>query len=138
MFVGWLASRLNWTPIVRELEGGDYDLQRLKFTSDRQQQIEVELAGIPVADTGDIAGDLIALKLSSTNLQADCCTVFCSQTTGCMRMEASGGAQACYIQQVAPLQDRKTEELLSQQLRRYAKEMLYQESMKVTDKILQF
>ncbi len=136
MFLGWLASRLDWTPVSYELEGGDYDLRRINLISNRQQQIEIELAGIPVADTGDVAGDLISLKLSSTNLQADCCTVLCSQTTGCMRMEASGGAQACYIQQVAPLQDQKTEELLSQQLRRYAKEMLYQESMKVTERIL--
>jgi glucose-6-phosphate dehydrogenase assembly protein OpcA len=135
MFVGWLASRLNWTPVAYELEGGDYDLRKIKFTSERQQQIEVELAGIPIAP-GDVAGDSIALKLSSTNLQADCCTVLCSQNTGCMRMEASGGAQSCYIQQVAPLQDQKTEDLLSQQLRRYTKEMLYQESMKVTERIL--
>jgi glucose-6-phosphate dehydrogenase assembly protein OpcA len=136
MFLGWLASRLGWTPVAYEQEGGDYDLRRIKLISSRQQHIEVELAGIPVADVGDVAGDLISLKLSSTNLQADCCTVLCSQTTGCMRMEASGGAQACYIQQVAPLFDRKTEDLLSQQLRRYTREMLYEESMKVMEKIL--
>ena len=138
MFLGWLASRLNWTPVEYNHEGGDYDIRRVKFTSDREQRsIEAELAGIPTADNQDVPGDLISLRLTSTNLNADCCTVLCSSTTGCMRMEAGGGAQACYIQQVAPLFDQKTEELLGQQLQRWGREVLYEESMAVTAKILE-
>ncbi|MGL6341678.1 MAG: OpcA/G6PD domain-containing protein, partial [Waterburya sp.] len=64
------------------------------------------------------------------------CTVLCSSTTGCMRMEAGGGAQACYIEQVTPLADQKTEELLGKQLQRWGREMLYEESMAVTSEIL--
>jgi glucose-6-phosphate dehydrogenase assembly protein OpcA len=96
----------------------------------------VELAGIPVADVGEIPGDLISLRLGSTNQEADCCTVLCSETTGCMRMEAGGGAQACRIQQVTPMFDQQTEQLLSQQLRRWGREMLYEESMAVTSQIV--
>ncbi len=77
------------------------------------------------------------MRLTSTNLDADCCTVLCSSTTGCMRMEAGGGAQSCYIQQVAPLFDQKTEDLLGQQLQRWGREVLYEESMAVTTKILE-
>lgn len=135
MFLGWLASRLKWTPIAYEYEGGDYDIRRVKFTNDEQKEVEAELAGIPV-EAGDIPGDLISLRLSSTNLEADCCTVLCSETTGCMRMEAGGGAQSCRIQQVTPLFDQKTEQLLTQQLQRWGREVLYEESMARTYEML--
>ncbi|MEM8676604.1 MAG: glucose-6-phosphate dehydrogenase assembly protein OpcA [Cyanobacteria bacterium P01_G01_bin.67] len=137
MFLGWLASRLKWNPVKYSLEGGDYDIRRVQFIDDQQRTIEAELAGIPTADWGDIPGDLVSLRLSSTNLDADCCTVLCSSTTGCMRMEAGGGAQSCYIEQVTPLFDQKSEELLGQQLQRWGREMLYEESMVITAQILE-
>ncbi|HEY9810507.1 MAG TPA: glucose-6-phosphate dehydrogenase assembly protein OpcA [Halomicronema sp.] len=136
MFLGWLASRLGWMPISSVQEDGDYQIKRITFQGKDQQHIEAELAAIPTADWGDIPGDLISLRLTSTNEQADCCTVLCSQTTGCMRMEAKGGAQACRIQQVAPRSDQKAEILLSQQLQRWGREMLYEESLAVTAQIL--
>lgn len=137
MYLGWLASRLNWHPVSFVKEGGDYDIRRIKFTAEDKTTVEAELAGIPTADWGDIPGDLTSLRLSSTDLDADCCTVLCSETTGCMRMESGGGAQSCRIQQVTPLLDQKTEDLLSQQLQRWGQDTLYQESMEVTYKILQ-
>lgn len=137
MFLGWIASRLEWTPVEYQAEGGDYDIRRVKFSDGKQREIEAELAGIPTADWGDIPGDLISLRLSSKNLDADCCTVLCSSTTGCMRMEAGGGAQSCYIEQVTPMSDQKTEALLGQQLQRTGREVLYEESMTITAKILQ-
>lgn len=136
MFLGWLASRLQWTPVSYNLEGGDYEIRRVKLTDEKQRTIEAELAGIPTADWGDIPGDLVSLRLTSTNENADCCTVLCSSTTGCMRMEAGGGAQACYIEQVTPLLDQKSEDLLGQQLQRWGREMLYEESMAVSAQIL--
>ncbi|WP_019506579.1 glucose-6-phosphate dehydrogenase assembly protein OpcA [Pleurocapsa sp. PCC 7319] len=137
MFLGWLASRLKWTPLEYHWEGGDYDIRRVKFTDDKQRDIHAELAGIPTADWGDIPGDLVSLRLNSTNLDADCCTVLCSSTSGCMKMEAGGGAQSCYIEEVTPLSDQKTENLLAQQLQRWGREMLFEESMTITSQILQ-
>jgi len=137
LFLGWLASRLRWHPTSRQLEGGDYDLQRIKFMTEGQRSVEAELAAIPTADTGEVVGDLIDLRLDSTDPDADCCTVLCSETTGCMRMEARGGAQSCRIQQVSSLGDQKAEELLSQQLRRWGRDSLYEESLAVTAQILQ-
>jgi glucose-6-phosphate dehydrogenase assembly protein OpcA len=138
MYLGWLASRLKWRPVSyhREQESGGYDIRRISFTTEDRRTIEAELAGVPLADTGEVPGDLISLRLSSTNLEADCCTVLCSGTTGCMRMEAGGGAQACSIQQVTPLSDQKTETLLSKQFQRWGRDVLYQESMSVTCQIL--
>jgi glucose-6-phosphate dehydrogenase assembly protein OpcA len=138
MFLGWLASRLQWQPREYIHEGGDYDIRKVKFTSSDGKNIEAELAGIPIADWGEVLGELISLRLSSTNLNADCCTVLCSETTGCMRMEAGGGAQACRIQQVTSLSDQNTEKLLGKQLQRWGRDVLFEESMLVTSKILAF
>lgn len=137
MYLGWLASRLGWEPVSRQKEDDIYNLQRVFFTAANGRKIEAELAGIPTADVGEVKGDMVSLKLSSTNLDADCCTVLCSQTTGCMRMEAGGGAQSCRINQVTPLNDQKAETLLSEQLQRMGQDVLYEESMAVTAKIVQ-
>jgi len=136
MYLGWLASRMAWNPLSMEHEDSDdYDILHVKFGDRQQRTIEAELTGLPMADVGDVIGDLVSLKLTSTNLQADCCTVLCSETSGCMHMESGGGAQACRIQQVTALDDQNTEQLLGQQLRRWSKDVLYNESM---DKMQQF
>jgi glucose-6-phosphate dehydrogenase assembly protein OpcA len=139
MFLGWLASRLSWQPVSYTKEGGegDYDIGRVKFLAADNRPIHAELAGVPVGDVGDVEGDLIGLRLMSTNEKADCCTILCSETTGCMRMEAGGSAQSCSIRQVTSLTDQEAEDLLSQQLQRWGREMLYEESMMVTAQILQ-
>lgn len=136
MYLGWLASRLNWHPTQLQEEPGDYDLKRIHFITDDQRPVEAELAGVPITDAGQIPGDLIALRLTSTNVEADCCTVLCSETSGCMRMESGGGAQSCRFQQVSSLADQKAEILLSQQLQRWGSDPLYEESLAVTAQIL--
>lgn len=136
MYLGWLASRLEWEPISYEAVGGDYDLVHIYFRGMGDRKIQAELAAIPTADWGEIPGDLTGLRLTSTNLDADCCTILCSETTGCMRMEAGGSAQACRTEQVTALSDQKAEFLLSQQLQRWGREMLYEESLAVTAQML--
>lgn len=137
MFLGWLASRLGWEPVSRQKKEDIYDLERVYLVAADGREIEAELAGIPTADSGEVAGDLVSLKLTSTNLSADCCTVLCSETTGCMRMEAGGGAQSCRVNQVTPLDDQKAETLLSEQLQRLGRDALYEESLAISAKILQ-
>ncbi|MCS6815555.1 MAG: glucose-6-phosphate dehydrogenase assembly protein OpcA, partial [Cyanobacteria bacterium] len=138
MFLGWLASRLNWQPVTysSQKDSVDYDITHVSFKGPDNRTIKAELAGIPVADVGDVEGDLVGLRLMSSNEKADCCTILCSETTGCMRMEAGGGAQSCSIRQVTSLTDQEAEDLLSQQLQRWGREMLYEESMTVTAQIL--
>lgn len=136
LYLGWVASRLKWRPVAYKYEGGDYDVKKVTFTNNENRTISAELAGIPLVNWGNVLGDLISLRLSSTNLQADCCTVLCSETAGCMRMEAGGGAQACRIQQVTSLADQKTEQLLSHQLQRWGQDVLYTESTKIAYEIL--
>ncbi|MGJ3245597.1 MAG: glucose-6-phosphate dehydrogenase assembly protein OpcA [Elainellaceae cyanobacterium] len=137
LFLGWIASRLGWKPIGYRMTGGDYDLKYVTFEGPGQHKVEAELAAIPTADWGEILGDLVGLRLSSTNLDANCCTILCSETTGCMRMEAGGTAQACRTEQVTALSDQRAEALMSQQLQRWGRETLYEESLAVTAQILE-
>lgn len=136
MFLGWFASRLGWEPVGFDHTGGEYDLQYIHFRGVNGQAIRGELAAIPTADVGEIPGDLIGLRLTSQNPQADCCTILCSETTGCMRMEAGGSAQTCRTEQVTALPDQKAEALMAQQLQRWGREMLYEESLAVATQIL--
>ena len=137
LFLGWLASRLEWSPVCYKTESGDYEITQVRFVAQDQRQIEAELAGVPVADVGDVVGDLIALRLSSTNPQADCGTVICTETGGCMRMETHGGAQSAgMFQQVGSLSEQKAESLLSQQVQRWGRELLFEESLAVVAEIL--
>jgi len=136
MYLGWLASRLQWRPVAFLQEEGDYQIKRIKFAGIDERVIEAELAAIPTADTGDVPGDLIALRLNSTNENADCGTVLCSEAGGCMRMETKGGAQTDRFNQVTPLLDQVTEQLLGQHLQSWGRDVLYEESLAVTAQLL--
>ncbi|MDJ0518924.1 MAG: glucose-6-phosphate dehydrogenase assembly protein OpcA [Trichodesmium sp. MO_231.B1] len=136
MFLGWFASRLDWQPTTYTEIGGDYDIIHIKFTTPNDREILAELAAIPTADYGEIPGDLVGLRLGSSNPNADCCTILCSETTGCMRLEAGGSAQSCHTEQVSALSDQKAEYLMAQQLQRWGREVLYEESLAITAEIL--
>ncbi|MDJ0553878.1 MAG: glucose-6-phosphate dehydrogenase assembly protein OpcA [Microcoleaceae cyanobacterium MO_207.B10] len=136
MFLGWFASRLDWEPTAYIETGGDYDITHIKFTSPTDKEILAELAAIPTADYGEIPGDLVGLRLGSSNPNADCSTILCSETTGCMRLESGGSAQSSRTEQVSALSDQKAESLMAQQLQRWGREVLYEESLAITADIL--
>jgi glucose-6-phosphate dehydrogenase assembly protein OpcA len=137
MFLSWFASRLNWKPIAHSESSDDvYELKHIQFEGSNQKTITAELAAIPVADSGEILGDLIGIRLNSSNPNSNCCTIICSETAGCMRMEAGGSAQECRTEQVTASSDQKAEFLLSQQLQRWGRDALYEESMAVAVQIL--
>jgi len=138
MFLGWFASRLNWKPVSYTELGGDYDIAHIKFTGSSDREILAELAAIPTADFGEIPGDLVGLRLGSSNPDADvdCCTILCSETTGCMRLESGGKAQSCLTEQVTALTDQKAEALMAQQLQRWGRDVLFEESLALTAQML--
>ncbi|WP_390883009.1 OpcA/G6PD domain-containing protein [Kovacikia minuta] len=127
---------MKWEPVAYKETGGDYDLKHILFKGPNQREVEAELAAIPTADAGEIIGDLIGLRLASSNPSANCSTILCSETTGCMRMEAGGSAQAARTEMVTAINDQKAEFLLSQQLQRWGREVLYEESLAVAVKVL--
>lgn len=136
MYLGWIASRLQWQPHAYSNEGGDYDIRKIMFEGPNGLKVEAELAAIPVADWGEIVGDLTGLRINSSKQHANCCTILCSETTGCMRMEAGGGAQACHVEQVTALSDQKADFMLGTQLQRWGEDVLYEESLAMATKIL--
>lgn len=136
MYLGWLASRLEWKPSHYIKEGGDYDIRKVIFEGPTGSKVEAELAAIPVSDWGEIIGDLTGLRVTSTKQDANCCTILCSETTGCMRMEAGGGAQSCHVEQVTALSDQKADFMLGQQLQRWGEDVLYEESLAMATEIL--
>jgi glucose-6-phosphate dehydrogenase assembly protein OpcA len=136
LYLGWFASRLGWQPVDYVEEGGIYNIKKVHFKGTNDLVIEAELAGIPVADSGEVVGDLTGLRLASTDRNANCCTILCSETTGCMRMEAGGGAQACQVEQVTALSDQKADFMLGQQLQRWGEDILYEESLAMVAQIM--
>ncbi|MGD1939370.1 MAG: glucose-6-phosphate dehydrogenase assembly protein OpcA [Cyanophyceae cyanobacterium] len=136
MFLSWLASRLGWQPTGHEFMGGQYEIQNVTFEGSNGREIKAELAAIPTSDFGEIPGDLIGLSLNSQDPNANCCTILCSETTGCMRMESGGSAQSCRTELVTALPDQKAAELMAQQLQRWGREILFEESLAVMINIL--
>ena len=136
LYLGWFASRLGWQPISYIEEGGIYNIKKIHFTGPNDLAVEAELAGIPGADTGEVVGDLTGLRVTSTDKNANCCTILCSETTGCMRMESGGGAQACMVEQVTALSDQRADFMLGQQLQRWGEDILYEESLAMVAKIM--
>ncbi|MDX2270629.1 MAG: glucose-6-phosphate dehydrogenase assembly protein OpcA [Cyanobacteriota bacterium] len=137
LFLGWLASRLQWDPTAWvQKQEHDYLIDRITFVSSDQRTIEAELAAVPIATDSAHVGDLIGLKLTSSQTQGDT-TVLCSETTGCMRMESGGGAQASsWIHQVSPIEHNTIELLLAQQLQLAGQDRLFEESLAVVNRIL--
>ncbi len=137
LFLGWLASRLQWTPVKR-IRGQEHDhlIDRITLTGPDGHTVEAELAAVPLTSETTPAGDLMGLKLSATDTSVDACTVLCSETTGCMRMETMGGAQACHVRQVSPIDHATKAHLLELQLQRVGSDSLFEESLKVTHQIL--
>jgi len=133
MFASWFASRLGWQPIAFTQDDDDfYEIKRITFKGTNDKEIKVELAAIPITDPGEILGDLVGLRLGSSNPNANCATILCSETAGCMRMESGGGAQATVrTEQVTSTSDQKAELLLTQQLQRWGRDALYEESLAI-------
>jgi glucose-6-phosphate dehydrogenase assembly protein OpcA len=136
LFLGWLASRphLEWEPVEVRSEGGEYDIHRVILRGKNGQTIEAELAALPT-EPGEVLGDIADIRLFSTNPEANCGTILCSETMGCMRMEAGGKSENSYVQQVSPLNDQKAETLLSEQLRSWSRDRLFEESLSVAAQI---
>jgi glucose-6-phosphate dehydrogenase assembly protein OpcA len=136
MFLGWLSSRLQWQPTSYTHSGGDYDLREIDFVAPDGRKIHTELAGMPTADSGEIPGDIMGVRLNSTNPKANCSTVLCSEVAGCMQMETKGGTQTARVEEVTSLAERNAEDLLAEYLQRWGRDLLYEESMTVVAQIL--
>jgi glucose-6-phosphate dehydrogenase assembly protein OpcA len=136
MFLSWLSSRLQWEVVSYAHTGGDYDLREVDFVAPDGRKVHTELAGMPTADSGEIPGDIMGIRLLSTNPKANCSTVLCSEVAGCMQMETKGGTQSARVDQVTSLSERNAEDLMAEYLQRWGRDLLYEATMKVVATIL--
>lgn len=136
LYLAWLATRLEWQPIAQRFGGGDYRLREITFQAGHGRPVQVELASMPVVDAGEVVGDLMGVKLASTNPQANCNTILCSETEGCMRMETGGKAQTGLVEQVTSIADQNAENLVTTYFNRASRDWLYEETMAMLGKIL--
>jgi glucose-6-phosphate dehydrogenase assembly protein OpcA len=136
LYLAWLAGRLGWEPIGHRYLGGDYRLREIQFRAAHDRPVKVELASMPVANVGEVVGDLMGIKLSSSNPAANCNTILCSETEGCMRMETGGKAQTGLVEQVNSLADQNAEQLVTSYFNRSNRDWLYEETMALLGKIL--
>ncbi len=138
MFLSWFASRLGWKPVSYRQDQDDfYEIKHINFVGPSGKEIRAEVAAIPMTDPGEIIGDLVGLRLGSSTPGTNCATILCSETAGCMRMESGGGAQSTlHTEQVTSAGDQKAELLLTQQLQRWGRDVLYEESLAIAVQIL--
>ncbi len=136
MYIAWLAGRLGWEPQSYQMVGGDYQLRQLQFLASDGRTIKAELASMPIAEVGEVVGDLMGIKLDSSDPKANCTTILCSETAGCMRMESGGKAQSGLVEQVNSLADQNAEQLVADNFHRSNRDWLYAETMTVLSKIL--
>ena len=114
----------------------DYDLREVDFVAPDGRQIHTEIAAMPTVNMGDIPGDLMGVRLNSTNPKANCITVLCSEVAGCMQMEMRGGTQTARVEEVTSLAERSAEDLLAEYLQRWSRDLLYEQTMTVVAQIL--
>jgi glucose-6-phosphate dehydrogenase assembly protein OpcA len=136
MYIAWLAGRLDWEPTAFKSIGGDYQLREIHFQAANGREVLVEMASMPIVEVGDVVGDLMGIKLASTNPAANCTTILCSETEGCMRIESHGKAQTGLVEQVNSLADQNAEQLVASNFRRASQDWLYEDTMKILSKML--
>jgi glucose-6-phosphate dehydrogenase assembly protein OpcA len=149
LFLSWFASRphLEWQPISRKIQhqpestehSEEYQIittQIITFRNPAGSTIEAELTGLEIKNPGLVIGDIIDFRISSNQPNTNCCTILCSETIGCTRMQR-GTHENCYLQQVSPIAEQSSESLLANQLRSWSRDHLYEESLAIAAQILQ-
>ncbi|MEN9206174.1 MAG: glucose-6-phosphate dehydrogenase assembly protein OpcA [Thermostichales cyanobacterium BF4_bins_65] len=137
MYLGWLASRLGWDPLTRQhtIEH-DYPVDRFTFRDQEGRVVSAELGAVPLISESIVPGGLIGVRLLAPASQINPATVICSESTGCMRMEAKGVAQQSVTQQVSPTENQSLDSLLSYMLQRIQRDTLYEETLMMVKKMI--
>ncbi|GAB4217110.1 MAG: hypothetical protein OHK0012_20770 [Synechococcales cyanobacterium] len=137
MYLGWLASRLGWDPLTRQQTiEHDYPVDRFTFRDQEGRVVSAELGAVPLYADDVVPGGLIGIRLLAPASQINPATVICSESTGCMRMEAKGVAQQSVTHQVSPADDQGLDILLGHQLQRIQRDTLYEETLIVVKKLI--
>jgi glucose-6-phosphate dehydrogenase assembly protein OpcA len=107
--VAWIADRLGWHLLDRHaLENGGItaEFQRVDGAMVRVQILTVPM-GLPHTHPGQLVGLRLICEPES---HPALCVILCSQSGGCMRLEAGGVARMELVEEVVPARETRDEE----------------------------
>lgn len=131
LYLGWLASRLGWEPLSLHKKEGTRQI----VLRGNDQPIQAIIRAVPISDSTQ-AGQIISIGLRSSDQGAACSVVVCGDdASSCMRVQMSIGETS--TSQSANLQTQTVEQLLSQELQTLDRDVIFEQSLQVINKLLQ-
>ena len=113
LLAAWIADRLGWHLQSSYWIPGDTAEERgigAEFQRNDGQSVQFRLMPVPVGITKTHPGALVGLRLiCAPRGQTPLCVILCSESGGCMRLEAGGVASMELAEEVVPLPNESEE-----------------------------
>jgi glucose-6-phosphate dehydrogenase assembly protein OpcA len=112
LLAAWIADRLGWHLQSSYWIPSDQGQQGIgaEFERSDGESVQVRLMPVPVGITKTHPGALVGLRLiCAPPGQAPLCVILCSESGGCMRLEAGGAASMELAEEVVPLPNESEE-----------------------------
>ena len=113
LLAAWIADRLGWHLQSSYWIAGDAAEGRgigAEFQRSDGQSVQFRLMPVPVGITKTHPGALVGLRLiCAPREQTPLCVILCSESGGCMRLEAGGVASMELAEEVVPLPNESEE-----------------------------
>ncbi len=107
LLAAWIADRLGWHLLNSSWTSNDGSNERgisAEFQRNDGQSVQFRLMPVPVGVTKIHPGALVGLRLICAPAdRAPLCVILCSESGGCMRLEAGGVAAMELAEEVVPL-----------------------------------
>jgi glucose-6-phosphate dehydrogenase assembly protein OpcA len=113
LLIAWIADRLGWHLQSSYWIPDDQGQQGIgaEFQRSDGESVQVRLMPVPVGITKTHPGALVGLRLiCAPPGQAPLCVILCSESGGCMRLEAGGAASMELAEEMVP-QPNESEEM---------------------------
>ncbi|MEY2645530.1 MAG: hypothetical protein RLZZ611_2179 [Cyanobacteriota bacterium] len=113
LLAAWIADRLGWHLQSSYWIPGDAPEGRgigAEFQRNDGQSVQFRLMPVPIGITKTHPGALVGLRLICAPIgQTPLCVILCSESGGCMRLEAGGVASMELAEEVVPLPNESEE-----------------------------
>ena len=114
LLAAWIADRLGWhlqsSYWLEGQSGGEGRGIGAEFQRSDGQSVQLRLMPVPVGITKTHPGALVGLRLICAPAgQTPLCVILCSESGGCMRLEAGGVASMELAEEVVPLPNESEE-----------------------------
>ncbi|MFM8937273.1 MAG: glucose-6-phosphate dehydrogenase assembly protein OpcA [Vulcanococcus sp.] len=113
LLAAWIADRLGWhlqSSYWIDADGPDGRGIGAEFQRSDGQSVQFRLMPVPVGISKTHPGALVGLRLICAPAeQTPLCVILCSESGGCMRLEAGGVASMKLVEEVVPLPNESEE-----------------------------